>query len=341
MAEIRLVVLFLLISFLPTAVLAQSDVVVFINGDRLTGEVKSLERGLLRFKTRATDTIRIEWDEVAYVSSDQNIQVETQEGLRFLGALAWPAQAGIVSVDTISGSFDLDANRVVKMTPIKETLVGRFDGDVRLGYNFTKASSVEQLTLGVDLDYRTEIRIHSLDLDASSSDSGGTEASQRSNLNYTYRRLRANRWLVAGFAALTRNDELGLKLRSTVGAGLGRIIRQSNSMNLMLEGGLTLNREENSNAADNSKTWEMYGSLSWDWFRYDLPELDLSSDLRVYPSLSESGRVRSEFDITFKWEFIDDLFWSLSYYNSFDSNPADPDASKSDFGINTSVGWDF
>ncbi len=39
---------------------ANTDVVIFKNGDRLTGEVKSLERGRLRFKTEATDTIGIE-----------------------------------------------------------------------------------------------------------------------------------------------------------------------------------------------------------------------------------------------------------------------------------------
>ena len=55
---------------------ADNDVVFFHNGDRLTGEVKSLERGKFRFKTAATDTISIEWDDVAYLSSDQNIQVE-------------------------------------------------------------------------------------------------------------------------------------------------------------------------------------------------------------------------------------------------------------------------
>ncbi len=66
---------------------ADTDVVIFKNGDHLTGEVKSLERGRLRFKTEATDTIGIEWDEVAYLSSDQNIQVETILGTRYLGHL--------------------------------------------------------------------------------------------------------------------------------------------------------------------------------------------------------------------------------------------------------------
>ena len=320
---------------------ANTDVVVFLNGDRLTGELKSLERGLLRFKTDATNTIRIEWDKVAYVSSDQNVQVETEEGLRFLGSLSWPPRSGEIVVETISGAFELDANRIVKLTPIKETVTGRFDGQLALGYNFTKASKVKQLNVGLDLDYRTELRIFSLDLDAVTSDTGDTEASQRNNLNFTYRRLRANRWVNTGLFRLTRNDELGLDMRTSVGGGIGRIMRQSSSSALLLEGGVTINKENNAGGVEGENTWELYSSVNWDWWRYDLPELDLSADWQLFPSLSESGRLRSEFDITFRWEFIDDFFWSLSYYNSYDSRPKDPSASKTDYGVNTSVAWDF
>ena len=60
----------------PATAADQTDIVVFDNGDRLTGEFKSLERGRLRFNTEATDTISIEWDNVAYLSSNQNIQVD-------------------------------------------------------------------------------------------------------------------------------------------------------------------------------------------------------------------------------------------------------------------------
>jgi len=58
---------------MPAIAADKTDILVFVNGDRLTGEVKSLERGRLRFNTDATGTIAIEWDDVAQISSDQNI----------------------------------------------------------------------------------------------------------------------------------------------------------------------------------------------------------------------------------------------------------------------------
>ena len=71
MIRITVALIASLISIAMPAVAADAtDIVIFDNGDRLTGEVKSLERGRLRFKTDATDTISIEWDNVAFLKSD-------------------------------------------------------------------------------------------------------------------------------------------------------------------------------------------------------------------------------------------------------------------------------
>ena len=320
---------------------AQTDIVIFDNGDRLTGEVQSLEKGLLRFKTDATGTISIEWDYVTYVSSEQNVQVETQEGLRYLGHLLRSEEESTVTVETDGGSVALDAARVVTMAPIEETAVGRLDGEVLAGYNFAKADGVKQLNLGLELNYRTELRIFGVDVDATTSDSGGSEASQRLNLNLDYRRLWPERWLTSALVRLTRNDELGIDLRTSIGAGGGRILRQSNSSNVMLEGGLLLSRENISSGLESEDTLELFSALTWDWFRYDFPELDLSSSLTVIPNLTNAGRVRGDFEIAFSWEFIDDFAWRLSFYESYDSDPQDTTAEKTDYGINTSLAWDF
>ncbi len=66
----------------------KTDVVMFDNGDRLTGEVKKLEHGKLSFKTASTDTIQIEWDDVAGLSASETFDVETQTGERVFGSLA-------------------------------------------------------------------------------------------------------------------------------------------------------------------------------------------------------------------------------------------------------------
>jgi len=63
----------------------KTDVVMLLNGDRYTGEVKGLERGQLEFKTDAAGTLFIEWDKIASLKTDQYVQVEFENGLRLSG----------------------------------------------------------------------------------------------------------------------------------------------------------------------------------------------------------------------------------------------------------------
>ena len=333
--------LVLLLTILSGVAYAKQDVIVFNNGDRLTGDLKSLERGRLRFKTDATGTINIEWDKVAYLSSDQNIQVETILGARYLGHLTRSDEKFSVVVQSRKGPIKLNNTQVVHMTPIEDEGVNRIDGEVTAGYNFTKANEVTQLNFGVELDYRTEVRIWSLDLDTVLTDSATNEASQRESLDLNYTRLRSNRWLMTGNVSLNRNDELGIDLRTSIGGGGGRILRQTDHSALILEGGLLGTRENIADSSEDADTIEAYAKMKWDWFRYDTPELDLSTSLEVIPNLSDQGRVRGELDISFKWEMIEDVFWELSLYDSYDSKPAIDGAEKNDYGIISSFGYDF
>lgn len=338
--------LWLLALFVPLLTSANTDVVVFANGDRLTGEIKSLERGRLRFKTDATDTISIEWDSVAFLSSEQNIQVETYDGQRYLGHLKLSPAVGKVNVQLGDEYIELDAISVVLMTPIEERGFERLDGDVTAGYNFAKADSVEQTNLGLSMEFRGEERSVGLDLNSSISNSNQNDSSQRHTANANYRRFYPNRWFYAGLLSATRNDELGVNLRSSVGGGGGRIIAQTNHNRFLVQSGVLLTHEnlaqdETGFDPPDEDTVEAYLGMGWDWFRYDSPEVDLSTTLVIIPNLTNTGRVRGEFNVTLKWEIIHDLFWQLSFYESYDSDPVSQGASKNDYGITTSLGYSF
>lgn len=242
---------------------------------------------------------------------------------------------------TGDGPVQLDADRVILMNPIEETVVERLDGEITAGYNFAKASDVEQAQFGLELESRTESRIWGFDVASMRSDSEDNESSQRYNVDLSYTRLRPNRWISGGVVRLNGNDELGLDLRTSVGAGIGRYLRQTQDTTLSLVGGLQVSREKWQGDQSDETTLEAFGTLTWDWFRYDSPELDLSTDLIVFPNLSDSGRVRAELDIKLKWEMIEDLFWQLSFYDSYDSDPATPGVEDNDYGVSTSLGWEF
>ena len=338
----RLLIVAIHFAALPaTAIAAKTDVVVFENGDRLTGEVKGMERGRLKFKTDAAGTIQIEWDKIARLSSTQNIQVETVSGARYFGRLLSSEDEFRTVVATEDGPSQLTNERIVRMNPIDQQGLRDIDLSVSAGYNYTKASNVTQFNVGLDARYRTRQRVSSIAFSSIVSDSANNEASQRQTFNYTYTRLRANRWLNDGILSLERNDELGLNLRTSIGAGIGRILHQSNKAQFNLNGGLKATRENLVGQQEDKDSLESYVSALWDWFRYDSPELDWSTKLEVIPSLTESGRVRTDFDTTLKWEIIGDLFWRLEFYQSYDNQPQSEAGASSDYGIITSVSYDF
>ena len=102
-----------------------------------------------------------------------------------------------------------------------------------------------------------------------------------------------------------------------------------------------VSRENVSGDTADEDTLEAFGALTWEWFRFDMPELDFSTSARVIPNLTDTGRVRGELDVNLKWEMIADLFWQFSVYNSYDSDPVVEGAEKNDYGIATSLGWSF
>ena len=53
-----------------------SDIVTLRNGDRLTGEILSVEHGQLALKTDALGTVYIEWPQVTGLSSRFPFMVE-------------------------------------------------------------------------------------------------------------------------------------------------------------------------------------------------------------------------------------------------------------------------
>jgi len=328
-------------STLPASAAPKTDIVIFKNGDKLTGEIKSLRRGRLNLNTDATGTIGIEWKKIAKVVSSQNVQVETSSGARYFGHLGTTDKDSRVVVETADGPQMLDAARVIMMTPIENNLRNAFDIDMFVGYNFAKAGGVKQATVGADVKYRTRRRIIAVAASTTVNDSNDQDASKRSNISFDYQRLWQKRWFVNGNLNMDQNDELGLNLRTSLGGGGGRYLIQSDHVLLSTQAGLQFSRENLIAEQEDTDSLEATTGVNWDWFLFDAPELDWSTSFRVFPNLSDWGRVRAELDTDLKWELFNDLKWGISIYSSYDNRPQSGVGQTSDYGVNTTLTYDF
>jgi len=73
---------------------------------------------------------------------------------------------------------------------------------------------------------------------------------------------------------------------------------------------------------------------------FDISDLDLLTNVVVYPSLSESGRVRMDFKFDLKYDLPLDFYINLGFTLNYDNQPVEG-AAESDYVLQTSFGWEL
>lgn len=323
----------------------KTDVIVLVNGDQFTGEIKSLEHNKLKVSTDHMGTVYVEWDKIRRVQSNQYLLLERTDGSRYYGQ--WVAggaeQQLAVSRDPGRKPEPVNMNSVVRAQPIEGgRLIDRLDGYASAGMDYAKASGRGSIDLAAGVSSRTRIRKWSLDGSMTLTDDGSDEDStdERWNLGGLWRRFLPDRYFWEGFSSLDRNTELDLNLRALAGGGMGRYLVQTNLAEWIVAAGLAYSHE-NYTGGERFDSLEAALTTSFALFRYDFPETDINGTLTVLPSLTKSGRYRSEADLRAKYEFVDDLYFELRLYGSYDSQPPAEDTEKSDYGFVTSLGYSF
>jgi len=80
---------------------------------------------------------------------------------------------------------------------------------------------------------------------------------------------------------------------------------------------------------------------NWQVFKFIEPKTRLNLGLYVFPSLTESGRYRSTGDLSLTHKFPHDITVGLTGYLSYDNQPPEAGAEKSDYGVTFNLGYSF
>src|SRR5271154_705393 len=126
------------------------DVIVMNNGDRITGEIKNLQNGVLHVDLDYVDgTIQINWLKVARMESKLLFRVSLQDGSIY--------SANVVSREALPGTpiqieiqpvgeepQVIDRSKIVGMTQTSDSVWQRFSGNLNLGSTYSKGNSTTQ-----------------------------------------------------------------------------------------------------------------------------------------------------------------------------------------------------
>jgi len=319
----------------------KTDVITLNNGDRITGEIKSLDRGKLLLGTDNLGDIEIEWDQVASVETNQVMQVELNSGVVVFGPLIGHAPPGTLLVQGTSSPTQLPILDVVRMAPIEKDLIKRFKGSVSAGYSLVAANQQEQFNFDLNTQYRTPRFLGKFGANVTTTASATDETSRRALGALELYHLFDNRWYAGGLLRADRNDELGIKERYSWGAGGGRFLVFTNKVQWSVLVGILDTRERDVDDQEKNHSVEGLLATSLDWFRFRKPEFDLSSEIAVLPNLTESGRWRSTYSLAFKWQIYRDFYWKVQFTGDYDNRPREAGASHDDYSLITSLGSTF
>jgi putative salt-induced outer membrane protein YdiY len=343
---VALVIAFL--SSLSTSAFAQlddsatyTDRLHLKNGDTITGDLKQLDRGKLRFKTLTMDTVYINWIDIESIDSNKYLRVERTDGTFNYGVIKKTNLTDNLVILDRNEEVEIPVPVIASIQPIrvKESFWRRLEGDISGGLDYKKASDILLINLSSSLRFREEK--YELDFFANWNETTRTEDnnSSRADIGVTYTRSLRNRWFWKASGGFERNQELGIDLRTIVGGTVGKYFIQTPTIRFELNAGLAGNQENNQ---DNTTTTSIEGLIrsSLDIFKLSIPSTRLSANINVFPGITESGRLRINTNVSLRNEFIRDLFWDLTFYSTYDNRPVQG-AENEDYGVVTSIGASF
>ncbi|MCF8715967.1 DUF481 domain-containing protein [Joostella atrarenae] len=318
-----------------------ADTLALDNGDIIVGEIKEMKNGVLTIETDYSDSdFTVKWIKVDRISSNQHYLVTLTNGVRLNTDLHTKAgESGVVDLTDINQTVTVNIEDIVYVKAVKTSFFSRLSASLSVGYNFTKSNNLSQFTVRSSLGYIADKWGFSGSYNSVRSKQDDVDETNRTDANIGGKYFLKNDWFVALSGDFLSNDEQKLDLRTTIKAGVGKYIIHSNRVYFATGGGLALNNEKFSDDANTSRnSMEAYLGLELNMFDFD--DISLYSNLTAYPSLTESGRVRTDFSLDLKYDLPYEFFVKVGFTHNFDSKPIE-DAAKVDYIFQTTFGWEL
>lgn len=331
--------------FFPMIMFAQkNDTVYLLNGDRISGEIKRYEDGLLVLKTDGMTTINIEYEKIKTFFSGKYYEIVKKTGFSYFGSIVESKTERSIGVVIANDTVTELITDIVEITPIKNRFWKKFYGSIDLGVSYYKSTKTLQYYLNSEINYRAKKDLISLDLSLMLSDqkiSDTSLISKKNDVSLNYNHFFKGKWWGGLGGKYQQNTELELESRFQLGLGAGYDIVHTNPIRFYVMGGLLVNQEKPTDSVSATTNFEGLMSLKFTWLQHRHPKIDISTYFNAFPSFSVSGRWRLEYDLVTKYEILKDLYISLTYYDNYDSKPSGGGSALNDWSVIFSIGYTF
>jgi len=233
--------------FIFMAVPGMTDEIQLANGDRISGRVLGMDNGTLQLETSYAGIISVHWNQVESLNTDDPVRVVLSDETSLKGSTESGEQGKMKLkmgkiVETVS--FDLAEVQAINPQPDDSPKV-KLSGRVNVGLSSSSGNTdTESHHVDGEVVARTEKNRYTAGIEYNREEDEN-ETTAKNYLGYAkYDHFLTQKWYGYANTLFEKDEFKDLKLRSTIGTGLGYQFYESELTNLYLESGLSFVNED-------------------------------------------------------------------------------------------------
>jgi hypothetical protein len=314
------------------------DTILFNNGDHIIGELKSLDKGVITFKTGYSDSdFKIEWKGVKNVSTASVFFITTSEGTRLTGTISSGDSTGLVLV-TNQGVVKMPADKIVYLKGLEDGFWSQVYANIDVGLSVTKAQNLRQLNINSGLGYLGENWSADVRYNSLNSTQDSVAPTIRNDGGVSANLFLPKDWFLVGSVNLLSNTEQLLDLRLNGMVGPGYYLVHSNKWYWNVATGLAYVNEMYTSSEGDKTSLEAF--LSTELNLFDFGDFGFFLKTTSYPGITEKGRFRTDFKMDLKYDLPLDFYIKGGVIFNYDNQPT-VGASETDYVFTTGLGWEW
>jgi hypothetical protein len=131
----------------------RDEVVELSSGDRVTGEIKGLDRSQLTVRTIDLRTVQVRWQRVIRLNSNRTLEIVLADGRRLQGSVVSPTPRTL-DVTGGGGTVNVDLASIVVIRAVARSWIGNLTGRIDAGFDYTRGSDVAQSSVNAEVTSR-------------------------------------------------------------------------------------------------------------------------------------------------------------------------------------------
>lgn len=319
---------------------AHAAIVTLNNGDQITGDLQQLDNGVLTFKSGVFGEVKIPWENVTKLVSDDGVRIQLSDGTIVKGKVIIE-ESGKVAIDGAEPSQPQPLARqdIAALNPPIVDDSFKYSGKADLGGAFNRGNSHDdQIHTSGEFVARAPEDRYTVNWELNEAKSAGIRTTSNRRILGQYDMFLDPKNYLFVNAKAERDELAGLDLRSGVGVGYGRQFLDNDITKLSSEVSLNYIREDYDITPDRSFPTLGLG------FKYEQKFLNQKlvyfNNFNVDTNLNDTSDVLLRNRMGIRIPIADGINLSTQFNLDYDNEPA-IGKKKTDTALIFSVGYAF